>query len=97
MPREGISLSGRPLSVYERGLQTDAGTHARNGLCVAGVVLTLVAFSPGFMSAASVDQWQQGVRGLSMMSSPDDVSAVGNLRQHLAGAIPDARFHNLLF
>jgi hypothetical protein len=39
-------------------------------LCVAGFVLTVVAFSPGLMSAAPVDHWQQGVRGLSMMSIP---------------------------
>ena len=72
-------------------------TQARNGLCVAGFVLTLVAFSPRLMSASSVDQCQQGVRGLSMMSVPDDLSAVGNLRQHLAGAIPDARLSQPTF
>jgi hypothetical protein len=29
-------------------------------VCLLGFVLTLVAFSPGLMSADSVDQWRQG-------------------------------------
>jgi hypothetical protein len=67
-------------------------------LCVAGFALTLVAFSPGLMSADSVDQWQQGRAWTFNDVHPPMMSALWGIFDGLwPGPFLMLVFHNLLF
>jgi hypothetical protein len=67
-------------------------------LCFAGFVLTLVAFSPGLMSADSVDQWQQGRAWAFNDVHPPMMSALWGIFDRIwPGPLLMLVFHNLLF
>src|SRR5258705_3642102 len=67
-------------------------------LCLAGFVLTLVAFSPGLMSPDSVDQWHQGRAWIFYDVHPPIMSAFwGILDRVWPGPFLMLVFHNLLF
>lgn len=67
-------------------------------LCIVGFVLTLVAFSPGLMSADSVDQWQQGRAWIFYDFHPPMMSALWGIFDRLwPGPFLMLVFHNLLF
>ena len=94
-----MSLRGRPLRVYERYKQTPALKHVMgDGLCVAGFLLTLAAFSPGLMSADSIDQWQQGRAWTFNDVHPPMMSALWGIFDSIwPGPFLMLVFHNLLF
>ena len=77
------------------------GVFARSGgyvLCLLGFVLTLVAFSPGLMSADSVDQWRQGREWSFYDVHPPLMSALWGLFDRVwPGPLLMLVFHNLLF
>ncbi|HYJ86007.1 MAG TPA: hypothetical protein VEW46_08140 [Pyrinomonadaceae bacterium] len=67
-------------------------------LCFAGFVLTLVAFSPGLMSADSVDQWQQGRAWAFNDVHPPMMSALWGIFDRIwSGPLLMLVFHNLFF
>ena len=67
-------------------------------LCFAGFVLTLVAFSPGLMSADSVDQWQQGRAWVFNDVHPPVMSALWGIFDRIwPGPLLMLVFHNLIF
>lgn len=66
-------------------------------LCLAGFVLTLVAFSPGLMSPDSIDQWEQGRAWNFYDYHPPMMSALwGILDRIWPGPFLMLVFHNLL-
>ena len=67
-------------------------------LCLAGFVLTLIAFSPGLMSPDSIDQLNQGRAWAFTDIHPPLMSALwGILDRVWSGPFPMLVFHNLLF
>lgn len=67
-------------------------------LCLAGFVLTLVAFSPGLMSPDSIDQWQQGQTWSFNDVHPPMMSALWGIFDRIwPGPFLMLVFHNLLF
>ena len=67
-------------------------------LCLTGFVLTLVAFSPGLMSADSIDQWHQGQAWSFTDVHPPMMSALWGIFDRVwPGPFLMLLFHNLLF
>jgi len=67
-------------------------------LCLAGFVLTLVAFAPGLMSPDSIDQWQQGRAWSFNDVHPPMMSALWGIFDRVwPGPFLMLVFHNLLF